>query len=197
MSFYQILLYISIVSNIIAYTIYLGFIIKNKIKPHGITYLVWAIILGLNFIIQIVSGVGISSALLGFNFIGCFLIFILCYKKGYINYDKLDWICFGLAILAVVVWIISKTPIYSVILSCVIDLLALIPSFRKSFSKPWDDSPIAFWTSGAEYLISLPSYNIYSVVSLLYPVFVLSIDFIYAIFISIRRLQLKKLTSLT
>jgi len=187
----KILLYLGAISALVAYVIYIALIVKNKIKPHGITYLVWAIILGLNFVIQLTSGVGLGSILLGCNFFGCFLIFLLCYKKGYINYDKLDWLCFGLAILAVILWLISKTPIYSVILSCVIDFLALLPSFRKSFSKPWDDSPIAYWTSALEYLASLPSYNVFSVITLLYPVCIITLDFSYSILIAIRRLMLK------
>jgi hypothetical protein len=192
MAFPHILLLISLISNVIAYSIYIGFIVKNKIKPHGVTYLVWAIILGLNFTIQLTSGVGISSLLLGLNVLGCCIVFTLCYKKGYVNYDRLDWLCFALAIFAITLWLITKTPIYSVILSCLIDLLALLPSFRKSFKLPWDDSPIAYWTSGAEYLISLPSYQIFSLVTLLYPVCLITLDFTYSIFIMVRRFQLKK-----
>lgn len=191
MNFAQALLFISLVSNVIAYSIYIGFIVKNKIKPHGVTYLVWAIILVLNFAIQLTSGVGISALLLGLNFLGCCVIFFFSWKKGYINYDRLDWLCFTLAIFAIILWLISNTPIYSVILSCIIDLLAIIPSFRKSFRLPWDDSPIAYWTSGTEYLISLPSYQIFSLITLMYPVCLITLDFTYSIFIMVRRFQLK------
>jgi hypothetical protein len=187
----QVLLILSVISNVTVYIIYLRLIIKNKIKPHAITYLVWVIILALNFIIQILSGVGIGSILLATNLTGCFLIFAFCYVKGYIVYDKIDWLCFVLAIIAVLLWFTNKIPLYSVVLSCVIDWLALAPSFRKSFSKPNEDSSLTFFISALEYLLSFPSYKILSVITLLYPSFVLSIDFIYSAFILIRRTQLK------
>jgi hypothetical protein len=192
MNFSKILLVLSVVSNLTAYVIYFRLILKNKIKPHAITYLVWTIILGLNFIIQISSGVGVGSILLGTNFAGCLIIFLLCYIKNYIVYDKIDWLCFALAIFTVILWLITKTPIYSVILSCVIDLLALLPSFRKSYRKPWEDSALVYFISGSEYLLSFPSYGVISFIVLLYPVCVVTFDFAYSIMIIIRRLQLKR-----
>ncbi len=194
MNFPEILLLLASISNIIAYGIYFVVIFKNKIKPHPVTYLVWSLILSLNFLIQIFSGVGVGSILLGLNALGCILIFGLCLYKGYRQYDKIDLVCLTLAIIAIVLWIFTNQPLYSAILSCIIDVLAFIPSFRKSFAKPFDDSPIVYWTSGAEYLASLPSYQVFSLVVLLYPVTVLTLDFAYAGFILIRRLQLKSKT---
>lgn len=191
MNFPKILLFLSVVSNLTVYVIYFRLILKNKIKPHAITYLVWSIILGLNFFIQLSSGVGIGSILLGTNLTGCFIIFLLCYTKNYIVYDKIDWLCFALAIFTVLLWLVTKIPIYSVILSCIIDFLALLPSFRKSFKKPQEDAALAFFVSGFEYLLSLPSYGIFSFVVLLYPACVLTLDFSYAIMITVRRMQLK------
>lgn len=193
MTFVKILLFLAVASNLTADVIYLRLVWQNKIKPHAITHLVWSIILGLNLAIQIFSGVGIGSILLATNLAASFLIFLLCYLKGYIVYDKIDWICFALAIFTVLLWLITKTPLYSVILSCAIDWLALLPSFRKSFTKPREDSSLTFFLSGTEYLLSLPSYRVLSFTTVLYPVFVLSIDYIYAAFIQIRRFQLKRL----
>jgi hypothetical protein len=187
----KILLFLSVASNLTAYGIYFSLILRNKIKPHAITYLVWSIILSLNFFIQLSSGVGISSILLATNLTGCFIIFILCLTKGLMIYDKIDWLCFFLAIVTVILWLVTKTPIYSVILSCVIDLLALLPSYRKSFNKPNEDSALTFFISGAEYLLSLPSYGVFSFLILLYPVCVLTLDFSYSAMIVIRRIQLK------
>lgn len=188
----KILLYLSVSSNLIAYGVYFYFIFKNKIKPHAITYLVWSIILGLNLAILIRSGVGLGTVLIATNFLGCAGIFFICLFKKYIVYDKWDWLCFGLAILAVLLWLLTNTPIYSVVLSCIIDFLALLPSFRKSFNKPNEDSSLTFFISGLEYLLSLPSYGIFSLVTLLYPVTVLTLDFSYSLLIFVRRIQIKK-----
>jgi hypothetical protein len=140
---------------------------------------------------QLVSGVGISSILLGTNLLGCAIVFFWCIRKEYVNYDRLDWTCLILAIFAIILWLITKTPLYSVILSCVIDLLAFFPSFRKSFHKPKDDSALTFIISGFEYIFSFPSYQIFSFLVLLYPVCVVTLDLSYAVMIIIRRTQQK------
>ncbi len=190
-----IFLTLAAISNVIGYGVYLWMIIKNKIKPHGITYLIWSIIVGLNFTIQVISGVGKGAALLGINFAGCTLVFIFCYLKKHIAYDRIDWVCFFLAIFAVILWLLTKTPIYSVILSCIIDILAILPSFRKTFNKPYEDSALLFFISGLEYLMSFPSYQIISFIVILYPAFVISADFSYAGFMFVRRVQTKKLNN--
>lgn len=189
MALAQILLILSATCTVVGYFVYFWMIAKNKIKPHAITYLVWTIIVGLNFFIQLLSGVGKGSVLLGINFAGCLLVFIICFIKKHVVYDKWDWICFALAIFAVILWLLTKTPIYSVVLSCIIDLLAILPSFRKAFTKPREDSALSFFISGLEYLLSFPAYQALSFVILLYPVFVIIIDFTYTGFMLVRRLQ--------
>lgn len=191
MNFVRLLLFLSVASNITAYVIYLYSIFKNKIKPHAFTFLAWSLILGVNFFVQLFSGVGESSILLGTNLLGCFIIFVLCIIKGYTSYDKIDWLCLFLAVVAIILWLITKIPLYSVILSCIIDLLAFLPSFRKSFHKPNDDSALTFFISGFEYLLSFPAYKVFSFVVLLYPVTVLTLDFVYAGMVVLRRVQLR------
>lgn len=193
MNFVRILLFLAVASNITAYVIYLYFIVKNKIKPHAFTFLAWSLIIGVNFFVQLFSGVGESSLLLGTNFFFCFVIFIFCVKKGYTAYDMADWVCLIMAIISIVLWLVTKTPLYSVILSCVIDVFSFLPSFRKSFHKPDDDSALTFFISGFEYLLSFPSYKVFSFLVLFYPVTVLVLDFLYAGMIVVRRWQLKNI----
>lgn len=187
----RILLSLAVVSNVTAYAIYLRGIFKNTVKPHAFTFLVWSLILSINFLIQIFSGVGIGSILLATNLLGCGIVFICCIAKGYDEHDNIDIACLVLGILAIILWVITKTPLYAAILSCVIDVLAFTPSFRKSFRKPGEDSAVTFFVSGFEYLFSIPAYKVFSFLVLLYPVCVLSLDFGYAIMIVIRRMQMK------
>lgn len=191
MSFIKILLFLAVASNLIATVFYIFSIYRNKIKPHAFTFLVWFIVLTINFLAQVTSGVGIGSILLATNLLGCLIVFIYCVKKGYTQYDRTDWICLGLGILTIILWLVTKTPLYSVILSCVIDVFAFLPSFRKSYRKPGEDSALLFFISGFEYLLTFPSYNVYSFVVLAYPIVVLSLDFSYAALIMVRRWQLK------
>lgn len=191
MPFAKILLFLAVGSNLTSTLIYLYSIAANKVKPHSFTFLVWSIILGINFSAQIVSGVGIAATLLATNFFACIIIFLACLAKGHTEHDKKDIICLVLGILSIILWLLTKHPIYSVTLSCFIDLFAFIPSFRKSFNKPHEDSALAYYISGFEYIFSFPSYSSFSLVSLMYPVWVTFIDISYASMISNRRRQLR------
>lgn len=181
----------AVTSNVTATVIYLRGIIKNKTRPHSFTFLIWSIILSINFCAQVVSGVGISSILLGTNLLACVFIFVCCLLKGYTEHDTKDIISLALGALAIAIWLITKHPLYSVILSCIIDLFAFIPSFRKSFRKPHEDSGLTYYISALEYVFSFPSYNVFSATALIYPIWVLLIDMAYATMITVRRAQLK------
>lgn len=191
MNFSVFLIALALVSNTLAYYIYIKKIVQGKLKPHTLTYFVWTIIIGINLLLQLFEGVGFGTLLILTNFLGCLLVSVSGIFKYKTEYTKFDFICVILAIFAILLWILTKTPLYSVILSCIIDFLALLPSFKKSFSKPYDDSAIIFLVSGFEYLFSFPSYQVFSFLVLAYPVCVLSLDFLYSIFIFIRRRQLK------
>lgn len=190
MHFSYVFLALAVLSNIVANAIYLRNLWLKKIKPHTFTFLVWSIILGLNFFIQLFNGVEWGVAILAANFLGCVTIFTVCVWHGYIKYDWLDWVSLSLALLAILVWLLTKTPWYSVIISCFIDIFAFLPSFRKSFSRPYEDSALTFFISSLEYVFSFPSYGIFSWLVLLYPITVASLDILYAFMIWIRRYQL-------
>jgi hypothetical protein len=106
--------------------------------------------------------------------------------------DKIDIICLILGVIAILLWVLTKTPLYSVIISCLIDILAFVPSFRKSFYKPYEDSWLTYLISGFEYLFSFPSYQIFSFVVLAYPVCIITLDLCYAIMILVRRKFISK-----
>jgi len=72
-----------------------------------------------------------------------------------------------------------------------IDIFAFVPSFRKSFKKPNEDSAFTFFVSGLEYVFSFPAYSVFSFLVLAYPITILTLDFAYAGLIAIRRKQLK------
>ena len=94
--------------------------------------------------------------------------------------------------MSIILWIITNTPLYSVILTCFVDLFGMIPSFRKSFRRPYEDSALTFFISGMEFIFSFPSYQVYSFLVLLYPILVMSLDFGYAGMILIRRVDVEK-----
>ncbi|HYF04736.1 MAG TPA: hypothetical protein VEA59_01045 [Patescibacteria group bacterium] len=160
---------------------------RNKIRPHAITFLAWSIILGVNVLVQLASGVGESVSLLIVNLACTGAVFAYCLKKGNTAHDKYELLCLMLAIATLVLWLAADNPLYSVLLSCVMDFFAFVPSFRKSYLHPHEDSALTFFISGLEYLFSFPAYKTFSFIVLAYPVWVLTIDMAYAAFILIRR----------
>jgi len=47
-----------------------------------------------------------------------------------------DWYFFLAALAAIPLWLLTRTPLYSVVVVTVIDALAYVPTFRKSWHRP-------------------------------------------------------------
>jgi hypothetical protein len=82
----------------------------------------------------------IGTRVLGISSAMC--LFIACY--GWWRYKvviaKIDWFYFFCALLGLGVWYITKTPLRSIIIISITDLLAFFPTIRKVRSDPQGES---------------------------------------------------------
>ncbi len=126
--------------------------LSGKIKPNRVTYFFWAIAPLITFASQIKQGVGIQSLLalvVGFwPLLGFLASFVN--KKAEWKLTKFDIICGILSFTGLILWLLTKIANLAIIFSIAADVMAAIPTIRKSFLYPKTES---FWPylSGAVY----------------------------------------------
>lgn len=125
--------------GIYGYVPYVGGILKGKTRPHVFSWLIWGVLTAIGFAAQISDDAGPGAWVTGFSAGMDFIIVALALRYGENQITRSDWITFFVALSAIPLWIITKNPLWSVILISVIDALGFWPTFRKSWGKPHEE----------------------------------------------------------
>lgn len=187
----EILGLIAIGIAIISYAIYFRQIIVGKIIPHAFSWFIWSITTGTIFAAQIVSGGGAGAWVTGFTSAAVFAFFVLAFVKGSRKFHKIDWVFLALALSSLVLWWLTKQPLLSVILITLTDLLAAVPTIRKAYHKPYEDSATLFGISALKFVVALFALQSLTLVTWLYPASVVFGNTVITLVIIIRRQQLQ------
>ncbi|HWY80140.1 MAG TPA: hypothetical protein VNW29_07320 [Candidatus Sulfotelmatobacter sp.] len=191
MSYKELLGIIATVIAFISYIPYFRDIFANTTKPHAFSWLVWSMLTGIGFFGQVSGGAGAGAWVTGFTAIISFIIFIFGFIKGRTNIILIDWLCLMGAVIALIFWFITKGPLLSVIIITVIDAFGFFPTFRKSFIKPHEETVITYFLSGLKFIFSLFALQTVSVVTILYPLSLVVMNWIFVIMVLVRKQHLQ------
>ena len=164
---------------------------KKVAKPHLFSWLPWGILTSLGFILSLQGGGGEGSWIFALQSILCLGIAGYALVKGEKNITRIDWLFFISAIIIMFVYAFTKDAVLSVVLAATIDFFAFLPTFRKSYSKPYDEPVLTYFFSFLGFLFSLGALQIYSFVTLFYPSTVVVTNCVIVLFLLIRRKSVK------
>jgi hypothetical protein len=142
---------------------YLRDVIIKRISPHPYTWLIWTIVSAITLFGQIAKGAGIGALPTAVAALFTLTIFILSLQHGFKNIRRIDNYFLAIALAGLIPWIITKDPTVSVVIAVSIDLVAFIPTIRKTWRNPRSETPLLFGANVLRHvltLLSLSSYNI-------------------------------------
>jgi len=182
----------SIALALIGYIPYIQDILAHKTKPHAFSWLVWAILSAIAFGIQLTKHGGPGAWLMGFTACITFFIFLLASKYGEKNIVLLDWACLSLSLIALGLWVLVDKPLESVLLIAFVDAVGgFVPTFRKAFPKPYEETLILYYLYAVSLGCSLLALQSFTLITAFYPASFVAINLLMATFLSIRRRQLR------
>ncbi len=178
---------ITVLMTIVIYGFYIRDTIKGKIKPHPFSWLLWLIITFIIFLAQLSDNAGPGAWMNGVVTFMNFIILAVSLKNGIGIIKKLDVLVLILACLAIALWIITSSPLWSVIILSFANTLAYIPTYRKSFSKPFEE-PLYVWSLNFfRHGLSILALANYTVITALSPITLVLNNLAMALFIFYRR----------
>ncbi|MDO8663315.1 MAG: hypothetical protein Q7K28_00525 [Candidatus Wildermuthbacteria bacterium] len=160
---------------------------KGIAKPHLFSWLMWGILTGLGFILSLRGGGGEGSWVFALQSILCLGVAGYAFVKGEKNITRIDWIFFVSAIAAMFIYAFTKNAVLSVSLAATVDFLGFLPTFRKSYSKPYEEPALTYFFSFLSFLFSLGALRAYSFVTLFYPLTLVATNGIFVMFLLVRR----------
>ena len=179
---------IAVALTLLAYIPYIVDILKEKTRPHLYSWLLWAIVTAIVFALQITNHAGAGSYTTLTSALICFLVISISLKKGIKNdITKSDKIFLTLALTSLAVWLITKQAVLSAILATATDLLAFIPTVRKSWNNPHSETIFTYYLNTLRFVLVLYALDQYTVITALYPISWLIINGLFAIMLKVKR----------
>ncbi|MDD3371868.1 MAG: hypothetical protein PHE27_08615 [Alphaproteobacteria bacterium] len=159
---------LSLVIAFVSYVPYVRSIFVARTKPHAFSWLVWGLSSAVAFFAQISDNAGAGAWVTGFSAAVCIGIGIIAVFRGEKNITRGDWISFLSTILAIPLWIVTKDPLWSVLLVTGIDAVAYYPTFRKSYAKPDEELAFKYVLTAVKHGLSLLALQNFTLVTSFY-----------------------------
>ena len=101
-----------------------------------------------------------------------------------------DFLSLAGALAAFVLWVVVAQPLASIFLVILIYFFGYLPTFRKTFYKPDEETLVTFALSGIKYFLGLLALETLVPLTYLFPLAMLILDFSFVGMALIRRRQL-------
>jgi hypothetical protein len=149
---------------------YLRDAFRKRVKPHPYTWLVWTIVSGITFFGQLQKGAGIGALPAGVAEIFTICIFLFSLQYGFKYVVRTDKYFLAAALLGLIPWIVSDDPTISVIIAVLIDLIAFVPTIRKTWQNPKTETPVLYGANVIRHVLTLFSLQAYNIATTLHSI---------------------------
>lgn len=143
---------------------YILAVIKGQAKPRAVTWCIWAIAAFIAFAAELGQGIGLLAITTFIVGLGPILVVIAGMIKGsFWDLNRFDILCGGMALLALIFWLITRVGNIAIIFSLLAEGMASLPTIIAAYKRPHQESPFVYICSafvGAITLLTLKAWNL-------------------------------------
>lgn len=181
---------VAVILTFIGYFPYIRDILRKKTRPHVFSWLIWSVLIGIIYALQVSAGAGAGSWVTLSLMVIMVSIFFLSLEQGRKDIKKVDVILFLVALFALPLWLVLKQPVLSIILLSSIDMLGFVPTIRKSWADPYSETLSFYIITTFRHVLALFALSEYNVITYLSPVSWAVANALFTMMLIIRRKKL-------
>jgi hypothetical protein len=185
----EVLGFASTAIAIVSYLPYFIDILKNRTKPHTFTWIIWGVLTSIAFVEQIKANAGPGSWVTGSTALICLFIAVVGYTKKQVKISRSDWLSLSGAAIVLGFLFITKDAVLSIILLTAINGIGYIPTFRKSFNRPFEETLSTYFLGGLKFVFAVWALQSYSFVTIIFPLSIIILSWGFVLMIITRRIQ--------
>lgn len=181
---------IAIIAAILAFVgniSYLRDVFKGRIEPHPYTWFIWSIVSMTTFFGGLAKGAGIGTLPTGVAEAFTIIIFLYSLKyliKGKVkNIRKIDNYFLAICLIGLVPWFLTKDPTISVVIVVLVDIVAFIPTLRKTWANPKTERPLLYQMNVSRHILTLFSLETYNIATTFHSIAMICVNSIMTAFI--------------
>jgi hypothetical protein len=159
--------YLAMFINLVGIAQYVYGSLRNEVRPHPVTWLLWALAPLVAFAGQASEGVGHAALLTLVAGICPCLVFLICLRRRQARWSvsAFDLACGGLSLVAVVLLAVYRQADRPDGLAIAADGLAAIPTYRKSVRDASSESWVPYGCLAASALLTLSTIRVWTFAS--------------------------------
>lgn len=167
---------IAAILAVVSHAPYIKDILHSRTRPHVFSWVIWSIVTLLVFFGQLQEGAGPGAWTTGITGLTTILIAFLAFKQGSKDITKSDVIFFSAALATLIPWKLTNNPTISIILLTLIDILAFIPTLRKTIKDPSSETFLTYFLNLFRHGLSIPALATYNLATVLFPAVMLLLN---------------------
>lgn len=182
---------VAAIGSLFGYALYFRSVLKGQTKPHPFSWLIFLVVDGLAFGAQVVSGGGPGAWVLGVSSFMNGIVFLFALSKGERRIVRIDWICLVCAFAGIIAWRITNDPLSGVVFATLADALAKIPTIRKSYLRPNEESMSIWSLDIGKFVLSIVALSSLTFTTALFPAEAAITNALLVAIVLIRRSRLR------
>lgn len=161
---------VTVLIGLVSYSFYFRGIFRGKTKPDAYSWLIWGFLATIIFFAQVTKGGGAGTWATALTAVVCLLIAVIAFSRDDGHIKVIDKISLVGASVGIGLWYYTKNPLFAVLLAIMVGALGFVPTFRKAFSKPHEETAITYFLNAFKFAIALLALTSINPVTVLYPV---------------------------
>lgn len=152
---------LALLLNLVGPATYLVRLVRGQVRPHVVTWTLWALAPYVAFLAQLGEGVGASSLITLASGTGPAAVAVAVVVRSRTNRSAIwsvtpfDLLCGGLSLVGLALWIVYRNAGFAIGLAIVADTLAAVPTYRKSLRDPRSESWLVYALLAGSAVITL------------------------------------------
>ena len=144
----QYIVFLGAFVNLLGSLSYIRDILRGRVKPNRVSWLMWSIAPMIATAAGIASGAGWVVLPVFMSGFCPFLAFVASFfnSNAYWKLERFDYLCGFFSLIALILWAITKQPIVAIIFAIISDGVAGVPTLVKAWNYPETESYVPFLT---------------------------------------------------
>lgn len=181
----------AIIAGLVGEALYVRDLWKGTIKPHPFSWFGWGLLDVVIFFAQLVGGGGPGAWVTAVAAVVNIGIAVFALRRGEKRITSSDWGCFIGALVGIILWILTDDPLSAVVVASIVNCLAFVPTFRKAYRRPQEESLNIFVFDIVKFSLSIAALQALNPTTALFPAVSAISNIIFVAMVLIRRRQLR------
>jgi hypothetical protein len=178
---------LAVVITLAAYGIYVWQTLRGEARPHPLSWLIFAILTGTGYLVQVDEAAGAGSWVMGITAIVCLLLCVMSFSRGERAFPWYEWAFLVAAAVVFAFYLWSHQPTVSATLAAAVAVLGFGPTLTKAWARPASDSVTTFALNGLKFVPAFFAMDTLSVATCVMPAALVVANLAVALIIFLRR----------